>query len=353
MKAYLFALGLLLAPLSLSCAIQTDQVSVPDWEPPPFYADLRGITQSQTNLGLGTQSRTFPVWHLMGPWDDASRERFKLSMQVRFDNNYHDGQPLTDWDLSWESVANEPNMARVTVHVPLTRSGAYTVQVGAWCQRPDWMPFSTIGEIHVPASERPWQPMCLGKCAFVLAADSCPGVGDARVVERQVSPPKVVAEFTLSEPYSAEHLADLEFGFHEVCSPDCGHPPKPAVPLAAQWLSPTVAIVEVTGDQAAKLLTSTAESEVLAGIAVLSPHVGFGAPVEVFAMPDGKVSCKMYTVISGAVSNDWTFPETEVGGICNISTPTGLPANPYIVPTEAMLEEGHPNPYLLPRDVTP
>jgi hypothetical protein len=353
MKTYLFALGLLLGSLSLSCTTKTDQVTVPDWEPPPFYADLRGITQSQTKLGLGTQSRTFPVWHLMGPWDDASRERFKLSMQVRFDNSNENGGPISDWDLSWESVANEPNMARVTVHVPLTQSGAYTVQVSAWCQRPEWMPFSTIGEIHVPAGDRPWQPMCHGNCAFVLAADSCPGVGDARVVELSASPPKVVAEFTLSEPFSGEHMADLQFSFEEQCSPDCGRSPSPSVPLAVQWRSPTVAVVEANGDVASKLLTATTESQVLAAIVMSSPVVGFGVPHELYPTSDGDTACRLAPDMGGAVTNYWAYPEMMPGGNCTVWSPTGLPDNPYIVPTEAMLEEGHPNPYLPPQDATP
>lgn len=331
--------------------------SIPGDDPAPFYADLRAIVQSQTGLGHGIQTRSFPVWHLRGPWDDASKALFRQGVKVVFSDSAslagRDPQAITDFGLTWQDVQGEPNMSVVTLSLPLSQTGAYTVDIGAWCQRPEWLPWPTVGEIHVPPSSRPWQSMCQGSCAFSLAPDSCPGLGDIRVLDIARSPPRVRVEVTFSEALDSTHQGQVQFYFTERCYPVCDQTATEPQPLSATWPSAQVAVVEVAGAQAEKLLTNVTSSEILAALAVRSPTVGLGVPHELHPAPDGKLTCKLSTELDGVFSNVWSFPEAEPSGACTIWTTRVTTVNPYPEPTEASREQGHPNPYLLPADTTP
>lgn len=329
---------------------------------PPFYVDLRNLTPAQTNLGYGPQARTFPVWHLMGPWTQEAKDQFRENSGVSLvDGHSPSNVSAVGWQLTWEDVPGEPNMQYVTVTVPLEQPGAYNVDIGAWCQRPDWLPWPTVGEIHIPANARPYQPMQNGRCTLSMAAQPCLGIGDVRVLELTGNPAHLKVEMRFTEPVPVEQRAEMSFVHETECFPDCGHPeiepPPPAqqtIVSDVQWQSADTVVVNVAGSMATPFLQSTHQSGVMATLLVRRANGGFGLPSGLVTLPDGGKVCAMGQDATGGLVNMWTFPETGPSGSVTTSMmQTGKPPNPYFMPTEASREAGHPNPYLLPADATP
>jgi hypothetical protein len=335
----------------------------PGPEIPPFYADLRQLMPAQTNLGYGPQSRTFPVWHLMGPWTAETKQLFRDHMETYHVANDTITELTTDQvQLNWQDVPGEPNMQYVTVTLGLERAGAYDINIGAWCQRPDWLPWPTVGEIHIPQSSRPFQPMAKGACRIGLAAQSCAGVGDVRVLEQSENPPAVKVEVRFSEPLSVQQRAAVSFHYTLSCFPDCGVPENDPIPADRDfvvsdvlWQGDGTVVLGLSGELAGQILQNANMSGALADLTLHATSLPLGYPDRLISLADGGMACAMDEPYGGILANMWSFPETGPSGAVFYATVGGSKqnVNVYPEPTEASREQGHPNPYLLPQDATP